>query len=467
MRHPTLCSPAKTALSKSPLFLLPAVPFTLLLASLLLPGIAHAAQYEKTVEAFPGARQSTPVASLTLDTALDTLYQGQAGQIILLMTNNSDFPLCVKDVVAKGPDFVNLNPESLIGEASLSPCVDTVTGGPAIPAQPATTGIKGFKEVITPENIIIPPGQESTIAVQVSTTDSVQTGMQLLAFEVGFQWKTASMVQSGNLAITKSLNMQVLGESAILAALSIPSLLFLPGFLAVIVWRILMEFRNQSPDNYPFLQPQKPESWPFAVLISIALDALYFHFTNHSFFGQYGLADIAIIWCISIGLALLLYGLFNLAIWLVNWYNTWQKTRITPTTGDQVFDILYKLENQSLGVLCNYVTVQMDGLDLKHAFLIEKYDDNQTEFWLSPPIIVKWAENSDQQLQDSLNSQLKQGSASSVAQLLLEGQNQGFLHVEWGSLKQEGEQGAPFKATKSNFKGNPLAIKQYIVQQEF
>ena len=467
--RPSLRSLAGAVLGKVAPLLPVVIPLTILLAFFLLPVTAQARQGEKKGVALAAAHQDAPPASLTLDTALGTLYQGQAGQIILLVTNNTNLPLCVKDVVVKGPDFIVLKPESLNSGASNSPCVDTVIGGPTIPAQAVRSGVKGLVETSTPENLIIQSGQETTIAVQVTTTDSLQPGTQILAFEVGYQWENASSkVLSGNLATTKSFDTEVLeGGSAVLTALSIPSFLFLPGFLAVIVWRILMEFGNQIPDNYPILQPQKPESWPLSVLLSIGLDALYFHFTTHSFFGQYGLGDLAIIWCISIGLALVIYGLFNFALWLVNWYNTWQKARITPAVDDQVFDILNKLENQNLGVLCYYVSIRMDGLGLKRAYLIEKYDENQKQFWLSPPILVKWTEKSDQQFQDRLNSQLVQGSASAVSQLLLEGQNQGLWRVEWGSLKQGGEQGAPFQTSTSNFDGNPLAIKQYIVQQEF
>ena len=131
------------------------------------------------------------------------------------------------------------------------------------------TELKGPKFIAIEEEeedrlTTVPPGI-SVRGLTVQAADSVSPGKQELAFVVPVRGADGDRV---DLVATEAVQVGVVGETALLTALGVPSLLLIPGFLCLatfmVFWRVRL-FRPAWDSNNSRLGPTDAEFWVIAV----------------------------------------------------------------------------------------------------------------------------------------------------------------------------------------------------------
>jgi hypothetical protein len=190
----------------------------------------------------------------------------------------------------------------------------------------ATAGSNGSLRLAVPGGPL-GPGDTDVVHATVSAPDAVQPGDALVGLEVSA--KDAVDQTTATVVSTQKLTFSVLGESDVLQALGVPSLLFVPGIvMAVILWAL---WTQVAPRKTFSLQPDgagvegKVVMWVFALLPSLALPFLYPFITSavlrhrRDYRTAYGLDDILYLWLIAAVAAFVLWGLWVLLHGLASW----------------------------------------------------------------------------------------------------------------------------------------------------
>lgn len=326
----------------------------------------------------------------------------------LVVTNISDVPIRVTEVLSSGPAFIQFE----------SPGIG--------------------------DGLILAPHEKGTIAIQAKATDVAQPGKYLLLYEVTLEWKGEGLERTGKVITTREISVGVLGESEILTILGIPSLLVLPGFLMIVTYKILWG-RGKSKDEknrFP-LEIKAPEFWVVAVLLSILTSLLYpmvtgWYGTPRNYLQGYGLSDIASLWLISVIVAIMAYIFTQGVINLYRRYRTWRVQRLMPSANDGPIVILRKLHRQNLGLILERVDIKVQG-ESQRAYVLIPRDDDRELIWVGPSIVLKWLGATDrkeqqrtEELREKVLGQLgPKGSAIALVKLMMQGHRKGVLRVTW------------------------------------
>ncbi len=392
------------------------------------------------------------VAEMQVITSLVTLDQQHPGRVYLLITNKSDFLLMIKKLTMNEPGFIELSPEKFMLIPTPTP-------------KPGETPIPRPNEALPDGMLTILPHQAGTITIDVKAKDTVQPGKHLLVFEVALEWGFVGQMREGNLVASKEIDVEVLGESQLLTLLAIPSLLVLPGFLALVTWQLLSELNSKR--HFP-LKANSPQFGLIAITLSIIAFFAYPIITGltgvrRDFLVAYGLRDIVSIWLGSIVSAGVLYFLYSLSVRLYNFY-------LKPSANDRPTTILRKLKRQHLSAMCTTVMLEVGGEKPKvKAYLLEPHKESQEEFWVSPKIIVKLLDNCDESLLHELNKYIDMAATAykitgadtlHLADLLDQGDGVSW-NVDWNLESLKPHKG-PFKVKNENidFLQQELIVKK-------
>lgn len=288
------------------------------------------------------------VASVEIKTTLESLDRQHSGLVYLLVTNKLPVPLTVANVTAAGPDFVEFT----------------------APAKP----------------VIIPARQQIPIKVVVAAKDRVRTGKYLLLFAAQLRWSDGDQFQTARVVTTQQTQVGVVGESAVLTLLGVPSFLLIPGFLIVLTIATLWKFRKPvGAGDFP-LEVGKPDFWVIAITISIAVAFIYPHAGGVDYLsGTYGLQDVVWIWVASLVIGSVVYGIYT------GWRSLRQAWRV-PTENDSQPTIVAKVARQRLELqLPRYAFGQ--GASAYTGFLIQPRQAGAANVWFAPRILVSVKEN--------------------------------------------------------------------------
>lgn len=288
-----------------------------------------------------GSQSVGDVVSASLKTSLEALDEQHPGTVYLIVTNKSSHPVRLLSIDETGPDSVEFD--------------DT-----------------------TPR--AIPARRQISIDVGVHAKNRVEPGKHLLVFDLEFSWGSSKAPRVGHLIETTTTQVGVLGESAVLTLLGVPSFLLLPGFLVLAVVAIGWRLRRPTPasNDFPF-GVKDPEFWVVAVTLSIALALLWPRVGGHSYLRTYGLRDVISLWLVSLLIGAALYGLiFSGSIGL--------HTARTPRSTDDQVAVLRKLAWQRLGLERQRFRFG-DGAGIYWGYLVQRRD-GMDSLWLAPPISV-------------------------------------------------------------------------------
>lgn len=322
------------------------------------------------------------VASVELKASLATLKSGQTEPVYLLVHNKSAQPLTVERIVAKGPSFIE------------------------------------FRDLPT-DDVAVKPGRIKVLTVNAHAKPEVRPGEQQLVFRL--------LMRSGkthfDLAASQSTKVAVTGESEVLTALGVPSLLLLPGFLvlaaASVLWRLRWQRKEWDGEPFPF-SLKEPEFWVIAVSLSIVI-VFVAKCLGTDLFGTYGLEDLICIWFSSIALGAL--GYFGI-VWE---YNRRREARI-PGSEDTPIGVLRKLARQGLNLERPRIAYDVGGGQAIQLYLLQAPSDIRPATWAAPLIAYEWAKEEDAGLEKRIQLQLDETrDADALASILAEGEEKRLL----------------------------------------
>ena len=345
-------------------------------------GVPHVAYVTLPV----GSRNVSELAEVRVETALESLDAQHPGKVYLVITNKSNESLTVKqdEITWDKPNFIQ------------------------IPARQSSAGTKNDAAPL-----VFAPRQTMTVSFDVGTADRVQSGKHLLVARVPFEWGGPANAQKRNVVVTKEIQVGVLGESALLKILAVPSFLMIPGFIGVIIWGVLWKWglfktRTDSGD-FPLQfseKPTNPQFWVAAITTSIPVILIYRWLVNPDVLGLYGLSDLVAIWLASV--VFLGLGGYALIIGGRRLYLLWT----TPSEKDKQLDILKKLERQGLEVFLPQVTFTRTGAaEPRRALLLQKKDNSRPRSWVGPKIRIVWHATATADMKTAVNEERKLGGS--------------------------------------------------------
>ena len=230
----------------------------------------------------------------------------------------------------------------------------------------------------------------STVSVPLYLTGARQLapGKETFVVTVPLAWTIGHVRATGDVILTRDVDVDVWGESDLLKAVGIPSFLLLPGFLMVVtfgfLWRLHKPWR--AAGEFP-LSGVTPEFWLFGVTLSGLFAVVASFFGVGNYLHHYDITDLAQVWLISIGVGL---GAF-LGVAAVGWWvdrsNAEHRRAITPTEGDGVIAVLERLARDKWPVP-NTKRVIGDGNDQVFELRVDPTDTSR--IWVAPQALVTW-----------------------------------------------------------------------------
>jgi len=308
------------------------------------------------------------VATIRIETTLEQLRESRHFIVFLIISNISADPISITSIkVDKAqlsqddkPHPIRVDKPEFIDKCQV--LLDV----------PSTLHLK-LDEPLAPQ-------QSRAFPFAVYTDDSVQPGKSMLLFEAEVKQKKYGHDWKGTLITQHKFTVGVAGESEMLTAVGVPSLLLLPGFLFLVMFMFL--WNNVRPKAPAInLDLKRPEFWAISILLSILAAKTYPYITD--LFGQsrdylesYGLKDLIIIWTGSVAFGVIVWTLVvggkRLLIW---WY--------IPSPGEKPVELLRKLARNKMGLTLRQVSVTVEGQQ-KQVF-----DVTPPRFrWLAPGNLV-------------------------------------------------------------------------------
>jgi hypothetical protein len=223
--------------------------------------------------------------------------------------------------------------------------------------------------------VTLMPQTSEVFNFRLSLTPPYQSGDEIVYFTAQFAWEQDGRGYTGSQIVSKSIAVGVFAEqSDLMKLLGMPSFLVLPGFLGVMAFAFC--WKRFSPKTDLNLGPAAVEFWILVVTVSIPLIFLYRQVSiwigfPRQFPNAYSLADILILWVVSLGLGILAWRGALL------WRQIYRSE--TPLPEDPPLKVLLKLRVQRSGLYLPQV--QFEG----ETFLrFPPVKDPAGKVWLLP-----------------------------------------------------------------------------------
>jgi hypothetical protein len=349
------------------------------------------------------SRDIAELAEVKVETTLASLDEHHPGHVYLVITNKSNQAILLSDLIPEGPAFIDFSKA-------------------------------WFEEKRQKGDLRFLPRQTRSIPVGVEAKGRVQPGRHLLVFTVEFQWDQKGAVQKRSAVVTQSVDVGVLGESAVLKLLGVPSFLLIPGFLAVATWGLLWNwgFLRSKKDTakFPFSFDQPVvnlQFWVVAITVSVLIVLGYSRF-NQGILRAYNLEDLVWLWLLSV----FIVGVVGYSA-IIGCRVLWRRWR-TPAVTDTPVQILKKLGRQKLGTLIEQVEVELtQGGGARRAFLLQERSADRETSWVGPPISLRWEDGLTDEVRNlraKVEEQLRPMGDPGIAAASLE-KAQPSVAVQW------------------------------------
>ena len=248
-------------------------------------------------------------------------------------------------------------------------------------AAPKCNSVAGKLEVM--------PGEAVPIPISISA-NGASAGNRKIAFETNLSWNDRGCAYTATLVTTQDLAVGIFGQSEILTALGIPSLLVLPGVLIMLVvgimWKAGVRF-GSSTVEFPYPAKTAPEFWLFAISLSFAAVLVGYYVFDRPYLTIYRLADLMWLWFLSVlvgGLVFLTADLFYLVIILRAL--RWWEGRYKPELNDEPRQVLEKLGRLKRGVYLPRLTISATGTPCFRFFAPRRPLPDTC--WVVPGIVI-------------------------------------------------------------------------------
>jgi hypothetical protein len=243
---------------------------------------------------------------------------------------------------------------------------------------------------------------------------------------VPLTWEKAGQSQSGIAIAKQQIEVSVFGESVILAALGVPTFLFLPGFLMLSTFALLRKLgKPKSERDDSSLKANTPDFYLLTITLSI-LSYVAYPLITERFGGirrdlteAYGLADVVGVWLGSLALGVLAFGGFRLILLIgkaIEHFQRLHKERHEFGLRDKELQFLWKLGRKKLGLKLVQVSIPSSKTTEK-VFLICDVPFEQGKSWVAPKIMMNWGPGTEKE-QEALFHAIDKNDAAQTAKLL-------------------------------------------------
>lgn len=286
------------------------------------------------------------VVELTARTSLTSVRDQTTDTIFVVATNPQAIPIEVGPARLHGPPFVLPD-----------------TGG-------STTA-----------SVTIPPGSSGLLKIGFKIDDQVRPGPRTLVFAVPVAWTPPGGAERRGTAFAHlEIQVGVLGESEILTAMSVPSLLLLPGVLMLLAFAFVLGLAER--DAGIAKDPKDLQFWMIAITLSIVVGGVAWVLDWRYLDLGYGVLDVAALWLLSVGLGA---GTAAVALYVL------QKIRAArlPSRDDDPLTTLEKIARRGQGSVLPTVTYQpVQNKQLPSVRLWR--DEDSDKVWIMPQIRYRW-----------------------------------------------------------------------------
>ncbi len=316
------------------------------------------------------------IAAIEVKSTLESLNSGEDALLNVAITNKTARPIKVSSIKPGG----------------LKPVAQEKPDLKFTPEEATGLTIDAFHTEIVP--------------FTVSAQGRVKPGKQLLIFSVQLQTDRGPR----DYLVTREVTIGVLGASAVLQLLGVPSLLLLPGFLFMSSWLLLwrQKFLRHDSNTTPPLDEKSSGFWLLSITLSIVISGVFWYF-RRDFFSYYSLADLITVWLVSIGLGCAAYSGWH------HYLNRREEAKY-PRKGDEPAIVLAKLQPFTDNTLLPRVNFK--GGKAPAFLLIENADGPAI---ICPQMVLTWNKHADNALQGRVQDGLeKTGSIKKVLAVLQE-----------------------------------------------
>jgi hypothetical protein len=252
----------------------------------------------------------------------------------------------------------------------------------------------------------IAPYSMGVYSLRVQTGDRVRPGKHLIVVSVPLRWRSGTTTVEQTLVLSREIEIGVLGESELLKLLGIPSLFFLPGVLAVLMfgflWKYVPEHGRPRGQEFP-IKAATAEFWLLALGLSLLVGLASYLFKGLRLV-DYGLFDIAVLWMESIGVSAGVYLLWRVfrgarirrqeqAAADARSAEAENARQKTPTLSDKPLQLLDRLAFQGMATPSRIAKVSLPQGPVRLFQLME--GDPGKSVWVAPPVAVTWNDDAD------------------------------------------------------------------------
>lgn len=328
-------------------------------------------------------RSLDTLATIDVKSGLESLHAGDHGTLYLVLTNKTAKPI----------------------------------GTRITPQQPDMT--------FAPENtsVQVAPLSSQIVSFTAEAKNRLTPGKKLLFFTVNLSIGG----EERTFLASREIEVGILGESEILKLLGVPSLFFLPGFLAVSAFQLLWRWKLWFPGapETVLLEEGKSGFWVVSITASLVITGGFLLFGRRDFFTYYGLGDLMILWFVSLGLGVAVYAVYR-------GIENWQQRERYPQPGDSQWTILRKLKQYNKSIDLDEVKVKGSS---DRLFLLLTEGDSA---YVCPQMQITWRDTADAGLRERVEEQLTTGGDPGLVAELCEEEmakeppaSRGIGEVKW------------------------------------
>jgi hypothetical protein len=333
---------------------------------------------------------STPPLKAQVIASSESLVEYETRRVLLQLTNAGPTPLRVGAIHTRWPEFIRAGSVTSFGNRLAWP-------------------------------LVLQPAETQLVTYDIRLHGRVRPGKHFLVFDVPVAWTENGVAERGNLVVTAETGVAVLGESEILKVLTLPSLLFVPGFLVLVVLGLLWNFEPlaswRPPWSLPF-KPSQPEFWVLSITVSIAVWAAALLIWERNYLERYNASDVVKVWVVSLLAGILLFTLIAAT------YQAFLRYVRSPLR------VLDGLARRDSSLVMRRVKFRIGGEE-STGFLIEDSGPTAQTVLLAPPIRLRWRGPREQR--QDLESALAPYDlrAAGVAKALRRGKERKQVEILW------------------------------------
>jgi hypothetical protein len=269
---------------------------------------------------------------------------------------------------------------------------------------PVAVTSSGFIEPVKSGRTKLPANGTAVLDATLSVKDEVSPGKHTMIFDVPVH-DGKELVTT--LSAVKEADVSIEGESELLTAFGVPTLLLLPGALflgfAALLWnqQVLRHPADKPAGKIDIASVAFIAASIIASFVILSLSALWWT----DFFEAYSRGKIFILALVSAVAGTVLY---LACMGARNRFQAWR----TPNLGDCETTVIQKLGRQGMGV--RVPKYQQNG---KTGYRIQPLRDGRPETWFAPRIRVEWISN-DEAVHQSVAAARANDDAKQMAKVL-------------------------------------------------